>query len=64
MHGSANLRANANFENMVIEENEEVYRFYADFYDEILQEYPTIIKQRKFSRDWFHPEMDDKKKGS
>lgn len=61
MHGSANLRANANFENMVIEENEEVYRFYETFYDEILKEYPTIIKQRKYERDWFHPAMDDDK---
>lgn len=63
MHGSANLRANANFENMVIEESEETYRFYADFYDEALREYPTIIKERKFNRDWFHPKMNDTKEG-
>ncbi len=62
-HGSANMRANANFENMIFEESEEVYRFYDDFYSEILREYPTIIKERKFSRDWFQPVLDDMKEG-
>lgn len=62
-HGSANMRANANFENMIFEESEQVYRFYDDFYSEILREYPTIIKERKFKRDWFQPVLDDMKEG-
>jgi DUF1680 family protein len=63
MHGSANMRANANFENMVIEESEETYRFYEEFYDEALREYPTIQKEKKYLKTWFQPEMDDMKKG-
>ena len=59
MHGSANMRANANFENMVIEESEETYRFYEQFYDEALREYPTIDKRQKYLKTWFQPRMDD-----
>ena len=63
MHGSANMRANANFENMVIEESEETYRFYEEFYDEALREYPTIQKERKYLKTWFQPKMNDTEKG-
>lgn len=62
-HGSANMRANANFENMIFEENEETFRFFADFYDEILREFPTIQKDKKYLKTWFNPAMDDTKEG-
>ena len=61
MQGSANMRAGANFENMIIEENEDVYQFYADFYDEILREFPTIDKKKKYLKTWFQPQYDDSK---
>lgn len=62
-HGSANMRANANFENMIFEESEQTFKFYADFYDEILREFPTIQKDKKYLKTWFHPAMDDTKEG-
>lgn len=62
-HGSANMRANANFENMVFEESEQTFKFYADFYDEILREFPTIQKDKKYLKTWFQPAMDDTKEG-
>lgn len=62
MQGSANMRAGANFENMIIEENREVYDFYAKFYDEILTEYPTIQTRKKYLKTWFNPQFDDGKK--
>lgn len=46
---------------MIIEENEDVYQFYADFYDEILREYPTIDKKKKYLKTWFQPQYDDSK---
>lgn len=58
-HGSANLRAGANFENMVFEANEQTFQFFADFYDEILRLYPTIQKDKKYLKTWFQPPMDD-----
>lgn len=61
MQGSGNMRAGANFEQMVMEENEEVFRFYEGFYNEILKEYPTIQKDKKYLKTWFQPEYDDKK---
>lgn len=59
MHGSGNMRAGANFEQMVVEENEEVFDFYAKFYDEIIREFPTIDKSKKFLKTWFNPTFDD-----
>jgi len=57
MHGSANLRAGANFENMIFEANEDTFRFYETFYGEILREYPTIQTKKKYLKTWFQPEM-------
>lgn len=61
MQGSGNMRAGANFEQMVLEENAETFDFYANFYDEILREFPTIDKSRKYLKTWFSPQYDDKK---
>lgn len=59
MQGSGNMRAGANFENMVLEENEEVFDFYQKFYDEILQQFPTIQKDKKYLKTWFKPDYND-----
>lgn len=61
MQGSGNMRACANFENMIIEENAQVFDFYQDFFDGIIREYSTIQKGKRFSRKWFQPDDDDGK---
>lgn len=63
MQGSGNMRAGANFEQMVLEENEEVFNFYDEFYSEILREFPTIDASKKYLKTWFQPEYDDEKEG-
>ena len=60
-HGSANLRAGANFENMIFEENHDTFKFFDDFYSEILRLYPTIQKDKKYLKTWFQPDYDDGK---
>lgn len=60
-HGSANLRAGANFENMIFEENHDTFKFFDDFYSEILRLYPTIQKDKKYLKTWFQPQFDDGK---
>lgn len=42
LHGSANLRSSDNIEQITIEENAELYDFYADIFDTILERYATI----------------------
>lgn len=44
IHGSANLRSSANVEQITIEENEELYKFYENHTDRILEAYSTINK--------------------
>lgn len=44
MHGSANLRSSANLEQFTIEDNAELYDFYNEFQDRILDRYKTIKK--------------------
>lgn len=61
MQGSGNMRAGANFEQMVLEENEEVFNFYEEFYNEILAQYPTVDKTKKYLKTWFSPDYDDKR---
>lgn len=52
MHGSANLRSSANVEQFTIEENEELYQFYDDFFQNVLDEYGTICKPIRDKRLW------------
>lgn len=47
MHGSANLRSSSNLEQFVIEVNEELYDFWMEFHNNILEEYATINKNVK-----------------
>lgn len=44
VHGSANLRSSNNIEQFVIENNAELYDFYNEYHDKIIQEYKTINK--------------------
>lgn len=44
IHGSANLRSSANVEQFCIEENEELYDFYDDVFENVIEKYKTINK--------------------
>jgi hypothetical protein len=46
IHGSANLRSSANIEQFTIEENEELYTFYDEHFDKIIERYSTINKKK------------------
>lgn len=52
MQGSANLRSSANIEQFIIEENPEVYDFYDEVLDKIIEEYKTINKPIRVSPLW------------
>lgn len=51
-HGSANLRSSGNIEQMTIEENEELYGFYASYLQKVEDEYKTIKKPIRVQRAW------------
>jgi hypothetical protein len=42
MRGSANLRSSATIEHIEVQENAEIFRFFADFHDEIVRKFKTI----------------------
>lgn len=42
IHGSANLRSSGNLETFTIEENPDLYNFYVNIFDSILERYATI----------------------
>lgn len=44
IHGSANLRSSGNIEQFTLEENPELYDFYQEHFDKILERYATIRK--------------------
>ena len=44
IHGSANLRSSSNIEQFVIEENEELYQFWLEYHNKIIESYKTINK--------------------
>lgn len=52
MHGSANLRSSQNLEQFTIEENEELYRFYDEYQERIMQKYATINKAIRVKPLW------------
>lgn len=45
IHGSANLRSSGNIEQFTIEENQELFEFYKEIDDNILETYSTINKE-------------------
>ena len=47
IHGSANLRSSGNIEQFTIEENTELYDFYAAYLDKVAERYSTIRKPVK-----------------
>lgn len=47
IHGSANLRSSDNLEQITIEEDPELYAFYEEFHDSIIEHYKTIDKNVK-----------------
>lgn len=47
MRGSANLRSSATIEHIEIQESPEIFRFFADFHDEIVRKFKTINKDAK-----------------
>ncbi|MCL1932353.1 MAG: hypothetical protein FWF53_00865 [Candidatus Azobacteroides sp.] len=52
IHGSANLRSSGNIEQFTIEENEELYNFYNENTDKIIESYKTINKPVRDSKLW------------
>ena len=64
MQGSGNMRSGANFESMVLEESEQTFDFYEQFYAEILQQFGTIQKDKKYLKTWFTPQYDDRRRGA
>ena len=52
IHGSANLRSSANLEQFTIEDNAELFDFYTDIQDNILERYKTINKPIRVSKLW------------
>lgn len=52
IHGSANLRSSANLEQFTIEENKELYDFYDEYQDRILERYKTINKPVRVKPLW------------
>lgn len=52
IHGSANLRSSNNLEQIVIEENEELYNFNKEYLDDIISQYSTIKKSVRGNKLW------------
>lgn len=52
MHGSANLRSSGNIEQFTMEENQELYEFYDDHFNRIIDKYATIRKPIRNSKAW------------
>ncbi len=50
MHGSANLRSSGNIEQFTMEENPELYGFYDDHFNRIIDKYATIRKPIRNSK--------------
>jgi hypothetical protein len=52
IHGSANLRSSGNLEQFTVEENEELYDFYNEYTDKMLESYNTIKKPIRNKELW------------
>ena len=52
MHGSANLRSSGNIEQFTMEENPDLYDFYDDHFNRIIEKYATIRKPIRNSKAW------------
>lgn len=52
IHGSANLRSSDNIEQITIEETPELYVFYKEFHDRIINDYSIINKDKRGKQLW------------
>jgi hypothetical protein len=52
IHGSANLRSSSNIEQIMIEENEDLYNFNKEFHDNIINKFKTINKSLRRKTLW------------
>lgn len=52
IHGSANLRSSSNIELFTIEQNDEVYDFYEETYQKLVDKYKTINKPVRSKESW------------
>lgn len=52
IHGSANLRSSSNIEQIMIENNPELYDFNKSYHDRIIEKYKTINKSVRYSNLW------------
>jgi hypothetical protein len=52
IHGSANLRSSANIEQIMFEENEDLYNFTDEIQSNIVEKYKTINKSVRYSNLW------------
>lgn len=52
IHGSANLRSSGNIEQFTIEENAELYDFYNEHTDKLIEAYKTVNKPIRDKRLW------------
>lgn len=52
IHGSANLRSSGCIEQITVEENQELYDFYREYHDRIIEEYSIINKSIRRNALW------------
>jgi len=52
IHGSANLRSSQNIEQFTIEDNQELYDFYNEYQDNIIEKYQTIRRPIRVKPLW------------
>lgn len=61
IHGSANLRTSSNIEQIMIEENEQLYNFNYEFQTNIVNKYSTIKKSLRGKQLWQAVQVHSKK---
>lgn len=52
IHGSANLRSSSNIEQLMIENNSDLYDFNQEYQDKIISKFKTINKSVRYSKLW------------
>lgn len=52
IHGSANMRSSGNIEQFTIEDNEQLFNFYDDYSEKMLEYYKTIQKPIRGNQAW------------
>lgn len=57
-HGSANLRSSGNIEQLVLEENSDLYDFNMEFHENIIETFKTIDKPLNSKTTWLQVQVD------